>query len=71
MPDVVALLVSAAHPAGTVSREDILASGQLLVGWYHTHPSQTFYPSVYDVDCHYSYLCQMKDTPLLACIIGS
>jgi len=52
------------------TRQRVLQSGLKLVGWFHSHPNKTYYPSVYDVECHMNYQLRLREQPIVACIIG-
>ena len=52
------------------ARMKVSQNGMILVGWFHSHPTQSYYPSVYDVECQMNYQLRLRDQPIVSCIIG-
>ncbi|XP_067930048.1 MPN domain-containing protein-like isoform X2 [Watersipora subatra] len=52
------------------AKQKVRASGMTLVGWFHSHPKLSYYPSVYDVECQMNYQLRLRDQPIVSCIIG-
>ena len=52
------------------AKAKVARNREVLVGWFHSHPTKSYYPSVYDVECHMNYQLRVRDQPIISCIIG-